>query len=114
MPTEVLSTPRADQQIKSLARKAAKIFDDFLDDMAAEGCQALSYRLSGEPPVSHVCVKHLRGSLRVVVAFESPRKAWILLVGPHDSATPWRRYLIARRNSGRPVRGDPSDEHLAP
>jgi hypothetical protein len=31
-----------------------------------------------------MCVKHLSGSLRVVVAFESPHRAWVLLVGPHD------------------------------
>jgi hypothetical protein len=31
-----------------------------------------------------MCVKHLSGSLRVLVAFESPQRAWILLVGRHD------------------------------
>jgi hypothetical protein len=35
-----------------------------------------------------MCVKHLRGSLRVVVAFEKPGRAWILLVGRHDSQDP--------------------------
>jgi hypothetical protein len=33
-------------------------------------------------------VKHLRGALRVVVAFESPQQACVLLVGPHDTADP--------------------------
>jgi hypothetical protein len=88
MPTEVLSTPRADQQIGSLTRKQARTFDAFLDDLAAGGCQALAYRLTGETPVDHVCVKHLRGSLRVVVAFETPGKVWVLLVGPHDDHDP--------------------------
>lgn len=88
MRTEVLSTPRADQQIKSLTRRHAKTFDDFLDDLAARGCQALAYRLTGETPVDHICVKHLRGSLRAVVAFEASRRAWILLVGPHDDQDP--------------------------
>jgi hypothetical protein len=49
---------------------------------------ALAYRLSGPTPVDHLCVKHLGGSLRVVVAFESPTRAWILLVGPHDDQDP--------------------------
>lgn len=80
MPTEVLSTPRADQQVGSLTRKQSRTFDAFLDDLAAGGCQALAYRLAGETPVDHLCVKHLRGSLRVVVAFETPGKAWVLLV----------------------------------
>lgn len=88
MRTEVLSTPRADQQIKGLTRKHAKTFDDFLNDLADRGCQALGYRLTGEAPVDHICVKHLRGSLRVVVAFETNRRAWILLVGPHDDHDP--------------------------
>jgi hypothetical protein len=88
MPTEVLSTPRADQQIQSLTRKLARTFDAFLDDLAARGCQALAYRLTGETPVDHVCVNHLRGALRVIVAFETPSKAWVLLVGPHDDQDP--------------------------
>lgn len=85
MPTEVLSTPRADQQIRGLTRRHAMTFGDFL---AARGCEALAHRLSGGSPLGHICVKHLRGSLRVVVAFETPRRAWILLVGPHDDQDP--------------------------
>ena len=49
----------------------------------ARGCKALGYRLSGPAPVNHMCVRHLRDSLRLVVAFEGQR-AWILLVGRHD------------------------------
>ena len=57
---------------------------------AARGCQALGYlgRLSGSAPVDHLCVKHLRDSLRVVVAFEGQQRAWILLVGRHDDQDP--------------------------
>ena len=33
-------------------------------------------------------MKHLRGALRVVVAFESPKQACVLLVGPHETADP--------------------------
>ncbi|GAA2542961.1 hypothetical protein GCM10010435_08510 [Winogradskya consettensis] len=83
MPTEVLATPRADQQIAALSRRESTLFNAFVDDLAARGCAALSYRLSGPVPVDHVCVKHLRGEQRVVVGFESPQRAWILLVGPH-------------------------------
>jgi hypothetical protein len=35
-----------------------------------------------------LCIKHLIGSLRVVVAFEQPERAWVLLVGPHDDKDP--------------------------
>jgi hypothetical protein len=88
MPTEVLATSRADQQIASLTRKHTRAFDGFLNQLAAHGCEALAYRLSGEQPIDHICVKHLSGSLRVVVAFESPRRAWILIVGQHDDRDP--------------------------
>ncbi len=88
MPTEVLATPRADQQISGLGRKQAKALDNFVNDLAANGCRALAYRLSGEAPLDHLCVRHLGGALRVVVAFETPRWAWVLLVGPHDDHDP--------------------------
>jgi mRNA-degrading endonuclease RelE of RelBE toxin-antitoxin system len=38
VPTEVIATPRADQQIAELDRAHAKAFDDFLEDLAARGC----------------------------------------------------------------------------
>jgi hypothetical protein len=83
VPTEVVATPRADQQIAALNRRQSKSFNDLLNDLAARGCRALAYRLSGPAPLDHMCVKHLSSSLRVVVAFESPHRAWILLVGRH-------------------------------
>jgi hypothetical protein len=88
VPTEVLATPRAEQQIGGLRRKEARVFEQFLDDLAAQGCRALAYRLSGTAPLDHLCVKHLTASLRVVVAFEEPERAWVLLVGSHDEGGP--------------------------
>jgi len=41
MPTEVLATPRAEQQIGALSRKHSKVFENFLNDLAAGGCRAL-------------------------------------------------------------------------
>lgn len=88
MTVEVIATPRAQRQIAGLDRRHARAFEGFLDDLAARGCKALGYRLSGPTPVDHMCVKHLRGTLRAVVAFEGPRRAWVLLVGPHDDEDP--------------------------
>jgi hypothetical protein len=88
MPTEVLATPRAEQQIGALRRKHSMAFENFLNDLATSGCRALGYRLSGETPLNHLCVKHLDRSLRVVVAFERPQRAWVLLVGQHDDQDP--------------------------
>ncbi|HEX9354271.1 MAG TPA: hypothetical protein VF933_10725 [Streptosporangiaceae bacterium] len=88
MPTEVLATPRVEQQTGRLSRKQSRAFENFLNDLAAGGCRALTYRLSGQAPIDHLCVKHIVGSLRVVVAFETPHRAWILLAGPHDNQDP--------------------------
>jgi hypothetical protein len=87
---EVLSTPRAQQQIAALDRTHAKALDSFIDGLAREGCGALAYRLTGPTLLSRLCVKHLRGTLRVVVGFESPGRACILLVAPHDNTDPNR------------------------
>lgn len=50
--------------------------------LALHGCAALGYRLTGDDPLPNLCVKHLRGNDRVVVAFTGD-EAWVLLVGPH-------------------------------
>ncbi len=88
VPTEVIATRRAQQQIAALDRAHTRAFIAFLDDLSLNGCAALAYRLTGSVPLSRLCVKHLRAALRVVVAFESPQRACVLLVGPHDAADP--------------------------
>jgi hypothetical protein len=85
---EVIATRRAQQQIEALDRTHARAFAAFLDDLSNNGCTALAYRLTGPVPLSHLCVKHLRAALRVVVAFESPQRACVLLVGLHAAADP--------------------------
>lgn len=94
MPTGVTSTRRAQQQAARLDRMHARAFAAFVDDLARNGCAALGYRLTGPVPISRMCVKHLRGAFRVVVAFESPRQACILLVGPHDDTDPNRDVYV--------------------
>lgn len=42
----------------------------------------MGYRLTGDHPLPSLCVKHLRGADRAVVAFVEDT-AWVLLVGPH-------------------------------
>lgn len=84
---EIASTRRAKQQIDDLDRTHSRAFLAFLDNLARNGCAALAYRMSGQTPLDHLCVKHLRGALRVVVAFESEHRVCILLVGPHDNGS---------------------------
>jgi hypothetical protein len=42
MVAQVLATPRAEQQIDGLSRRNARVFDRFLNELAAGGCLALA------------------------------------------------------------------------
>jgi hypothetical protein len=57
--------------------------------LRANGCASLNYRLSGDDLLSKICVAHLSGPLRVVVAFSAHNVATILLIGPHDNKDPF-------------------------
>ncbi|MBW0118946.1 hypothetical protein, partial [Pseudonocardia abyssalis] len=82
MPYLVRSTRVSDRQINSLRGPRRKAYNEFEHALALQGCAALGYRLTGDEPLPNLCVKHLRGNDRVVVAF-SGDEAWVLLVGPH-------------------------------
>lgn len=85
MTLRVYTTPIAERQIASLRGPHKRTFDNFLIQLTRIGCAALDYRLTGEPPLPSLCVKHLRAQDRAVVAFQDD-DAWILLVGPHNDA----------------------------
>jgi hypothetical protein len=72
----------ADRQIAGLRGPRRKAYNEFEHALALHGCAALGYRLTGDDPLPNLCVKHLRGNDRVVVAF-SGDEAWVLLIGPH-------------------------------
>jgi hypothetical protein len=88
MPTKIFRTRRADQQLRSRRKDEQKKVIAFLRDLEANGCAALSYRLTGADPLERLCDKHLGGRLRVIVAFESQETAWLLLVADHDDSDP--------------------------
>jgi hypothetical protein len=88
VPVHVFFTPRADQQAGLLRRPQRGRVADFIGELKSQGCAALGYRLTGDVPLNHLCVRHLGANLRVVVAFKSPIEAWVLLVGPHDEGDP--------------------------
>ncbi|MEV5673640.1 hypothetical protein AB0L28_33340 [Streptomyces sp. NPDC052503] len=80
-------TPLAEQQIKRLRRVDHNAYEAFLQELRSQGCKALKYRLTGDV-VEHLCVKHLRNSMRVVTAFPARNQAVVLLVGPHRDDDP--------------------------
>jgi len=84
---EVRATPLANKIIEELPRRSRRAYDHFEADLAARGCAALAYRLSGGL-LDHLCVAHLIGTMRVIVAFESAEVAYVVLVGNHDDSRP--------------------------
>lgn len=80
----------ATMQAGGLRGLARRRYEAFLDDLAARGCAAMGYRLTGPDPLPRLCVQHLRAQDRVVVAFPAVDEAWILLVGPHRVDDPGR------------------------
>ena len=89
MATSTLIRERAAQQAGQLRKKERRSYDQFLLDLRAHGCASLNYRLSGDDLLSKICVAHLSGPLRVVVAFSVHNVATILLGGPHDDRDPF-------------------------
>jgi hypothetical protein len=87
--TRTLITERAAQQAGHLRKKDRRSYDQFLLALRANGCASLNYRLSGDDLLSRICVAHLSGPLRVVVAFSAHNVATILLIGPHDDHDPF-------------------------
>jgi len=88
LPVAVRETVLAARQSERLRKSRRAVYESFLDDLAFRGCAALDYRVTGPEPLDRLCIGHLRGSDRVVVAFESADDAWIVLVGPHDDDDP--------------------------
>lgn len=84
MPCEVQITPLAKRQAGGLRGPAKAAYEAFTRDLAQHGCEAMGYRLTGEL-VEQMCVRHLRGADRVVVAFPEPGTATIVLVGRHTT-----------------------------
>jgi len=77
---EVRATPLTNKIIENLPRRSRRVYDQFEADLAARGCAAMTYRLSGDM-LDHLCVRHLTGAMRVIVAFESAEVAYVVLVG---------------------------------
>jgi hypothetical protein len=76
VPTEVLATPRATQQIAGLDRTHAKAFSEFVDDLAARGCKALGcLRIEQKYPAGVSAAKFPPGSSPVSGRHEAAHTA---------------------------------------
>jgi hypothetical protein len=75
-------TPTGQRSVDALRGKARKSFDAAVKRLAAEGCSAGDYRLTGEG-IEHICAIHLYGRHRALVAFPDGESVVVLLVGEH-------------------------------
>ncbi|MBV8932307.1 MAG: hypothetical protein JOZ47_23400 [Kutzneria sp.] len=82
MAVTVYLTRCAAGQRDDLRSKQRACYEEWLARLRGDGCEAMDYRLTGEV-VDHLCVSHLRDTLRVVVAFQTAARATVLLIGPH-------------------------------
>jgi hypothetical protein len=95
--TDIDFTVLAERQYEALKGPHRKAMDEFLRELRQLGCAAINgrrgYRLSGEAPVNRLCDRHLHGEDRVIVAFEPPKVAVILMIGPHRTGHPRDVYV---------------------
>ncbi len=108
---EVRQTPLATSRVAGLRGPNLRAYTAFLDALAHEGCAAMGYRLTGAI-VERLCVKHVRGRLRAVVAFSRDDVAWVLLVGEHLSDTESNVYDELYRLVGH--RPEPGEKRTKP
>jgi hypothetical protein len=79
---QVSITPTGQRSVEALRGKARKSFDAAIQRLAAEGCEAGDYRLSGEG-VEHICSVQLYGRHRALVCFPDDESVVVLRVGEH-------------------------------
>ncbi len=82
MSHRVSITPTGQRSVKALRGKARASFDAAVEHLAAEGCAAGDYRLTGEG-IEHICAIHLYARHRALVAFPDEVSVVVLLVGEH-------------------------------
>lgn len=80
-------TPTGQRSVEALRGKARKSFDAAVKRLAAEGCKAGDYRLTGEG-TEHICSVQLYGRHRALVCFPDDESVVVLLVGEHLRGDP--------------------------
>jgi hypothetical protein len=97
----------ANRQSTARGGPARRAYGRFLRDLGARGCAAMGYRVTGPEPPPYLCVCHLRGADRVVVAFSSPQLVWVVLLGQHTGNPATDIYDLRYAMAGvRPERQD--------
>ncbi|MBP2340173.1 hypothetical protein JOF41_006351 [Saccharothrix coeruleofusca] len=87
MPVQVVITRPAARFRDAMRKQERNKYEAWLTQLKSRGCAAMGYRLHGDP-INRLCVSHLSDNIRAVVAFDSPTRATIVALGPHDAANP--------------------------
>lgn len=80
---KLTKTRSADVGLKAVPVLLRASVQDRLRQLAAEGCRAADYALSGDPPWPHLCSIHVDG-WRIIVCFPSADEVAVVKVAPHD------------------------------
>jgi hypothetical protein len=76
-------TPTARRQAVALRRKAAAAYGEIVERLAAEGCAAADYRLTGDI-VNRFCALHFYARYRALVRFPEDEHVVLILIAEHD------------------------------
>jgi hypothetical protein len=78
------------QDRKDIPAKLVKPVADHLRRVAAEGCRAAGYALSGPDPWPRLCSHHIDDTWRVIVAFDAEGVPVVLKIAQHtDTSDPY-------------------------
>jgi hypothetical protein len=76
-------TPTARRQADALRGKAAAAYGETVERLAAEGCAAADYRLTGDT-VNRICALHFYAGYRALVCFPEEEHVVVVLIAEHD------------------------------
>jgi hypothetical protein len=76
-------TPTARRQADALRGKAAAAYGDIVERLAADGCAAADYRLTGDT-VDRICALHFYAKYRALVCFPEEEHVVVVLIAEHD------------------------------
>jgi hypothetical protein len=76
-------TPTARRQADALRGKAAAAYGQIVERLAAGGCAAADYRLTGDT-VNRICALHFYAKHRALVCFPEEDHVVVVLIAEHD------------------------------
>jgi hypothetical protein len=76
-------TPTARRQADALRGKATVAYGEIVERLAADGCAAADYRLTGGT-VNRICALHFYARYRALVCFPEEEHVVIVLIAEHD------------------------------